>query len=291
MKTARALLMTLIICFTCLLPFKVQADIGPKPSVVVTFTNSPSEAYYVTLLGENFNYGPYHPDHVSYENKSGSELRAMESFKAHADSQDLFFVGNVSKLDTTDTYTWGYYPPEKFKVAVYFPDSDRVVSTSGLLERYAFHSYYRIDLADALGGENASDQLSASKEFLHGVEIKAFAFRLVLTLALEIALALLLGYRRKRQLLIILIVNLVTQLLLNLFLYRTAGIAEYYFFPPLFIITELLVTVTEAIVYRLTLLRQGRKGEKVGPVVYAILANLLSLLVGLILANQLSVFF
>ena len=54
----------LFIVFVLLLRFlivPIQADIGPKPSVEITFENMPEGKYYVTLLTSQDSYGPWQP--------------------------------------------------------------------------------------------------------------------------------------------------------------------------------------------------------------------------------------
>lgn len=51
--------------------------------------------------------------------------------------------------DCTETseFKWTYYPPQRFKILVYFPETDSF-AVSGIYERYAFDSYYKVDAGD-----------------------------------------------------------------------------------------------------------------------------------------------
>lgn len=57
--TVAAVLLVLILLFAAV-PLTAAADMGPKPSVRVTFTGVGEESYYVTLLSQAKSTGPYH---------------------------------------------------------------------------------------------------------------------------------------------------------------------------------------------------------------------------------------
>jgi hypothetical protein len=50
----------------------------------------------------------------------------------------------------------GYYPPEDFKILLYFPADDRFAVSEEACERYAFDSYYQVNLSgvDPVSAEN-----------------------------------------------------------------------------------------------------------------------------------------
>ena len=69
--------------------------------------------------------------------------------------------------------------------------------------------------------KNAVDviKVSAEESYEHGKEIIALCIRIVLTILIELGIAYLAGYHEKKQLRFLVIVNVVTQVLLNVYLY------------------------------------------------------------------------
>lgn len=288
-RKALVLLLLISLCIPLFVSKPVQADMGPKPSVVIDFTGLEGQEYYVSLLSEITRYGPWNAD-AAWENETSDERALMQKFRAFAISKNTNFLGHYSKLNGDDTYSWGYHPPQTFQIMVYFPDSDMFLLSDKTYERYAFHSYYRVN-AEAwfsAGEMDPQANLAAVQNYDFGAEIIGFALRLVLTLAIELGLAWLLFYRRQKQLQLILAVNLFTQIALNLVLafagYKQGPWAFIFFYFTL----EILIFAVEAIVYRLRLLGQaGRTVEKLGPVVYALAANVLSFGAGLLVSDYL----
>lgn len=119
-----------------------------------------------------------------------------------------------------------------------------------------------------------------------------FSFRIVLTVLIEIGVAFFFDYRGKRELKLILITNIITQVLLNALI--AAGDHGLGAFGAMFayIAGEIAVFIIEAAVYsanlpRITELRT-RSGRAVG---YAFTANLASPFGGGILLIMTSMFF
>ena len=104
----------------------------------------------------------------------------------------------------------------------------------------------------------------------------------MLTLAVELLIALPFGYLKRRHLRVLLVTNLATQLALNLALnltcYFSGSLAMWLLYPLL----ELAVFAVEAVVFRLTLKKPEGKGH---PVLYAFVANAASYAFGLWLGN------
>ena len=105
-----------------------------------------------------------------------------------------------------------------------------------------------------------------------------FLARLVMTLVIEIGLALFFGYRSKGQLLLIGLTNVVTQILLNLGLYFGYQQVDRIFYLYLFL--ELLIMAAEGLVYTFFLTKE-RSWRSVR---YAFFANALSYGMGLLIA-------
>lgn len=275
------------ICFLC--PPAAYADTGPKPSVVIEFSGLAEEDYYVTLLSKTESTGPYsvsdeeiNADSWLVQNDPAQDIAAWQAFRDYQDADGYYFIEYFAKIDASQTFTWGYYPPQEFKILIYFPDHGKF-AVSGSYQRYAFHSYYRVDTA---GLDLTADavQLTAEKTYRYQWEIVAFIFRVILTIAVELLVALWFKLRRKTILLFIAGINILTQTLLNLALNAAVaigyGAAVWYF-----IMAELLVMLIEAAAYLLYFRRHaGCPLKKWVAPLYALSANLASLAAGLLLA-------
>ena len=92
----------------------------------------------------------------------------------------------------------------------YFPETD-TYAVSGIYERYAFDTYYKVDLSEG-------SVLKAKKNYDYTWETISLVARIVITILLEMGLAMMFGYRHKKQLRFLAAVNIVTQILLNILL-------------------------------------------------------------------------
>ena len=277
--------LTMLIAFLVLLPVfcsVAYADTGPKPSVLIRFTGCQDTPFYATLLSEDKSTGPDsawdgRPEFARYSpGEDGYEI--WKKFVDYQDTDGYFFLQNFWDCTESHTLDWTYYPPSPFKILVYFPESDSFLA-SPIYERYAFHSTYTVDLAAA------EDGVIAAKEDWHWETI-SFAFRIIFTVAVELVIALLFGYKQKKVLLLISAANLVTQLLLNLFLNSAMRMTVILFLVlPVYLIAEAIVCALEAVAYKKLFPKLGAPARaRGGPVAYAIAANAASFILGVALA-------
>ena len=277
--------LSLLICLILVLnlPVTAKADIGPKPSVRITFTGIKGETYYGTLLSERRSTGPATAwdGYEEYRDwKPESEKPIWEKFIAYEDTDGYYFLQEWWDCSETNQLNWTYYPPTPFKILLYFPETDSFY-VSDIYERYAFDSYFSVDLS-----EYSTSPITARQSYDYTWEVISLVARIVLTIALELAIALLFGYREKKALGFLAIVNVITQVVLNVALniinYRSGSMG----FTFAFICMEILVFAIEAITYKAVLHRYSEK-EKVNRrgVTYALVANTASFAIGLWLAH------
>lgn len=276
------------------LPVQARADIGPKPSVQISFTKTQylnGSRYYGTLLSKNGEVmGPFYPWSEDWEadwtwwNESETPVpedvaRALQSYQ---DSDGYQLLNWCQLCSPEDRLAWTYYPPEDFKLLLYFPE-ESLFCVSPAYEKYAYDSYYTANLA-----RYDSGTVTLERDYPYGDELASLAVRVALTLAAEMALALLFGYRERRLLGFIALVNGITQLFLNGALNvmdYTIGIAPGTFQILSFYALELAVLAAEAVLYAMLLPRFSERPQSRGKaVVYAVLANVLSCALGLKLA-------
>ena len=108
-------------------------------------------------------------------------------------------------MDDKTPFRWGYYPPHDFKILIYSKTQDKFIENDEILGRYAFSTYYTTDLSTG----------KTIRSYNYFSEILGLVIRILLTIGIEIGVALLFKYRGAKLTLII-ITNVVTQLILNI---------------------------------------------------------------------------
>lgn len=273
-----------------LIPMPVQADTGPKPSVVIDFQGLEGKYYYATLLSETKSTGP----HFAVDAENGGEQTYQESYEdyeiyskflEYEDSDGFYFLQYFADCSKNQQFVWGYYPPERFKILLYFPEEDRFLTNEQILERYAFDSYYTVT-AEEDGFITEKTDRTVEKLQHFGREALFLGIRVLITLAVELGIAWVFGIREQNQILIVTVTNIVTQLALNLSLYllysRMGNWALFLCYVPL----ELLVFFAEALAYLRFLNRKSQTSVSAGRIWgYALTANACSFVLGILLGN------
>ena len=276
----------LLICIA-LFSFPIYADMGPKPSVVVEFTGAGDREYYVTLVAKEQDLGgPYHPITEADESEI-DDISIWNRFVNYGDPEDLRFAGRLEKLSGDGTYQWSYLPPDHFRILVYFPDTGSFAASSELLDQYAFDSYYQVNLDDLLGNWNSAvGTFPVTRKYNIPLQATAFLLRLAVTVAIESLLAVLFGFHAKRQLLLIVAVNCVSQLVLNLLL-LDQSVGLFFLYVLRYALLEVGVILLEGLVYCLALpgLSSPEQNRKLHPIAYAVIGNIASFTLGYLLSN------
>ena len=264
------------------------ADCGPKYSVTVKITGIENakeyygETYYATLLSKNVTTGPasafIESRHFADEVAERYNDEIWGAFQSYRDADGYYYLQEQWELTGDDVFCWGYYPPDEFKLLLYFPETGGYM-VSEPQERYAFNAYFTANIRD---GKMSVSTGKGTVDFF--AELAALLIRAAVTVGLEILVALAFGYRGKRPLRLILIVNIATQLLLNIALNIAnfkGGILTAAIF---YVLLEAAVFVTEAVIYAVLLPAGTEKKTKKGrAVLYAFTANLCSFIIGGIL--------
>ena len=275
-----------LMCLVLLMamPITASADMGPKPSVRIEFTGIEGETYYGTLLSLRDSTGPAsawngNPDYANYHpGEDGYDI--WLKFVEYQDTDGYFFLQWFWDCSENNQLNWTYYPPTSFKILLYFPETDTFY-VSPVYERYAFDSYFTVDLSDY-----DTDPILAHQSYDYTWEIISLVARIVLTITLELGIALLFGYREKKVLGFLAVVNIITQVILNVALnnvnYRSGSMS----FTFSYVLYELLVFAIEAVAYSVLLKKFSSKELKKGRAVgYAFVANAASFAFGLWLAH------
>lgn len=306
---------------------KASADTGPKPSVSVTFENMGDELCYGTLLSKTPSTGPAEAWDGTEDGKyffNGADETVWRAFVEFKDEDGFYFLQWFWRADEKKTLNWRYYPPQTFKILLYYPnratesgaadnsaggatrDSETTAASgafcvSDVLERYAFHSYYFVDMRNVQSETIGTiAKISATQGYDYSAEILGFFVRFIITLGVETLLALAFGLRTKRAFLTVLAANGATQVALNILLNVQLHFNNVYGVFPLYFFAELFVFVAEAALYCFILGKRKNGGvsgsadenggkaaiaySKKRLILYAFTANLISFCIGLPLA-------
>jgi len=300
------LLLAFVLASTLFLPVPASADMGPHPSVYVYFENLGEETCYATLLcypgdaeppliayrgtPESYRHFVGHNDEASDDDNYEHEI--WQAFVDYDDPDDYDFVQWWFKVSDTPVVDWLYWAPDSFKILLYYPERNGFAS-SDICERYAFDSYYTVDMSKTdlsvlQKGDGSVAYISSVKKsypYPWGKELLSLLARMIITVGLEVGVALLFRLWEKKTLLVIIFANVVTQLALNIALnihvfYHYSGA-----FTKFYLQIEVCVFVLEALLYCLVLNKFTAKEHKqLFYVAYSLVANTISFLVGIGLA-------
>ena len=285
MKEKLTQLIFVFLCLIMMFPIGVSGDTGPKPSVRIQFKNMGDELCYGTLLSKEESTGPARVWDGEEENINLDfvDRDIWEAFVNYEDSDGYYFLQWAWKVNDTKELVWTYYPPNEFKVLSYYPETNTFIS-SDVCKRYAFDTYYTVDMDGIEIGsikydENLSgnQRLNMHKSYEFKNEIRALACRMLITVVIEMLIGLLFKFRNK-ELLYILLINVITQIILNVLLNVYTGYGYYL----IYLLLELLVFAIEAIFYCFVF-----KKKKWHCVLYTLVANVSSFVIGLYLTNLL----
>lgn len=283
--------------FLLLFSIPARADIGPKPSVLISLEGLDGEPCYGTLLSKTENSGPYqHLDTGAYARyePGDKDYEIYQKFVEYQDADGFYYLQFLDECTETGGINWDYFPPVDFKVLLYFPEQDRFVVSDTAYESYAFHSFYRVDVSAVVEavreGEEAT--FTARPQYRYGREAAALLVRIFLTIAIELGIALAFGLRERKQLVFLAEVNAATQIILNVLVsvvnYKEGALA----LVLCYILLEGIVLFIELLAYVTKLRWISDKSLSIGKAVYYTLAaNAASFIVGFWMALLIPIFF
>lgn len=299
MKKRWCSILTALLLLLPLTAMPVSADAGPKPSVVVALEGLEGRTCWGTLLSQQEGTGPYGRFYEEEAAEDPEEDRALHALlPLERMGSEGFHLLNFVKDCSDGEFSWTYYPPHTYKIALWFPEED-ALAVSGVYHRYAFDSYYRLDLSGVEltpGGIVDLEAARLQRDYPYGASLLALAGRVALTLGAELLLALAFGLRTRQALKWVAVVNLATQLGLNLalelFTYCNGALEGMMAILalPVYLAAEVAVTLVELRIYRRKLTgERGLSGRRI--TAYTWTANLCSFLAGVLLSFQLPALF
>ncbi len=251
------------------------ADMGPKPSSTFYVKGvEDGREYYIMLV--NPDDDPYISDgYVRQKDVAWERIREFCLTNGYSPYLCPIASGSHEKMTGSDTAEWGYNPPDTFCVLLYFPDDERFL-VSNQYKKYAFNSYFDVNV----NGNSVTVEIAGGAKRV-AAEIGGLLLRIAITVLIEVGIAKGYGFFGKKSFRLIIIMNVITQLLLNALIYKWSfdlgGLGELL----ALLIGEAVVFAVEAIVYGNALPaftgNEIKSGRAVG---YAFVANSASLVGG-----------
>ena len=303
-RTVRKTFYLMLCCFLLLtlLSVPICADMGPKPSVRITFENMGDQLCYGTLLLVTPSTGPYsawdgNEERMDFDrlDNVGISKDLWRAFTYYEDPDGYHFLQEaIWQVNESKQLAWTYYPPDSFKILLYYPETDQY-AVSGICQKYAFDTYYTVDMAGTdMGSVDYNEELSgnsrlnAYKSYQWRQEMLSLVARIFITIAIEMGVALLFGFRGKKILLLLAVANVLTQIPLNLLLNLINFRSGSWAFIAGYIGLEFAVFAMEALYYSVALKKLASKDKPTYfYVIYAFVANAISFVTGIFVANLL----
>ena len=267
----RRLFATLTCVLLCLavLPGTASADTGPKPAVTITVVNAPAGEYYLDLLITD-----PEPDHdnievADYDPELIAGLKSWEGegwYPALVTGTRAPLFGELT-AEADGIHRFSYHGlPDTFRIAVSGPDGAQ--ATAEPFTRTVFYTHLTYDW------ETNTITSATSPAGFYGVQ---FLSTLVPTLIIEGVLLWLFGFRAKRDWLVFLIVNLVTQAGLHLWIEADlVSIGDSALQYLVLLVAEVPILVVELAAYVFLL----KEHSKLRRAAYAACANVASYALG-----------
>lgn len=276
MKKILFLLISIIILF----PSNVFADMGPKPSITISI-HGIEETAYMTLLSKEKSSGPfqvYEKDESDFKEYGTQD--AWQAFVNYQDKDGFYFLQYFQLCK--ESFQWSYYPPDEFKVLIYFPESKTFIISPESYKRYAFESFFTVNLIhssqnlDVTSAQSQKMNIFVKENYIWNEAMLRVVMRMLLTVIIEVGIALMMKIKKKREIGIIIGTNILTQVIFNLLLEIT-GVYSLGIYGILFyILFEIFIVWIEISIYKKTFKVQNKTSIKT----YTIIANSITFMIG-----------
>lgn len=222
---------------------------------------------YGTLLSEKTTSGSWSTQNI-IDLYAPKEI--IEAFKEY--KNDYFYLNYFQDVSEGLLY-WPIYPPEKFKLLLYYPESKTFI-VSDVTERYALTSQFK-----AIIDSNNNIDIIRNYNYL-GLSLITI-IRIIIGAAVSIVVSILYGKPNRDDVKYFILTNLIFHIILNIFIsiysYKNGfSIVEYYLFLWF---VYLVFFVIQSIIYQRNLNSTDQ------PIVCALLGNIAAYFVGLLLVD------
>ena len=264
----RKIIFVLFFVFSLLLPTKVFADMGPKPSIDVKIKNLKTTNYLVDLFVYDQDGNGYNSP-KDYNGDGLSEAHISKLYELNYDgwisestrwSNYLLFADCAGNNNHTHHFSY-FGTPTEYKIVVINNDTGEI-KISDKIERKDFNSSIEIDYKTMIS-TNSSTKSTIFKAII----------ALLLTVLIELIIAYLFktGYYKT-----IIITNIITNLLLQIILFL---LVKNYILA--FIIGELIVLLSELFIYLFKF--KGLSKKRI--IIYTLCANIATIIISFLLIN------
>ena len=270
-KTARKTIFGMLLVLGLLLPVLMnvaKADFGQKPSITIKVKNAPDN-YYIALL-KHSRYNESVKDRTI--NTSGSKLdewerKALRTISDYNEDGWILYKPRhgagkyYEESNSKGFYRFGNRDLSPFRVIIVTSDGEVFVSKD--VEKVRYTAVFDYDVMGAVAGY-------------------------ILTLILEGLLLFPYGLASKKSNWFhCILVNTVTQIMLNLYLVNTVSEHDTTFFAFLdFLLIEIIILIIEIVYYLLTLYKKDDTRAGRTAVGYAFIANFASFVIGSIIFEK-----
>lgn len=263
-----AALACVLLCLA-VLPGTASADTGPKPAVTITVVNAPAGTYYLDLLITDPEPDHDNIDPADYDPELIAGLRSWEGegwYPALVTGTRAPLFGELT-AEADGIHRFSYHGlPRTFRIAVSGPGGAQ--ATAEPFTRTVFYTHLTYDW------ETNTITSATSPAGFYGLQ---FLSTLVPTLIIEGILLWLFGFRAKRDWLVFLIVNLVTQAGLHLWIAADlVSIGDSALQYLVLLVAEVPILVVELAAYVFLL----KEHSKLRRAAYAACANVASYALG-----------
>lgn len=270
---------TLLLILTAALLFSaavvsLSADTGPKPFLEITLLNAPGQ-YYLDLLIQTQD-SEVHPNLSDNEREklNADMLALLEGYNkdgwhpAYVKGTRAPLHGSIKPDNYINSFSY-FGAPETFKIIIV--SNDGSVKVSDIFRKTSYFEKLTVDYNTMKIKTNAGHFENFILQFL-----SAF----IPTVIIEFFILFLFKksiYLSKRNIIVFITANFVTQLILAIFVsynYTQNGLSIW--LAPLFLLIEIGITISEATAYAF-LFRSKKRSLSV---LYGVIANIVSLLIG-----------
>lgn len=276
----KLMIFLLILSIFILLPLnQVHADTGPRPTLEIEVRGI-EKPYYIDLMVT----GEADQEKI---NQIREVMQTDGSYYGRIIPESLFFVRSEDdvpailtskspsyyRLTMEGEHLFTLNVPQRFRVLILFEDGHFL--TSKIIEPTLFNTKILVSMNNVDTSLTQSNVGSVKEIFPVSTMVFDLSLRILGTIVIEFLVLVLFGYFEKKSYLLVMYVNLFTQVTLTMFLFVT----KFYFSPVLgelivLFVGEAFIFALEILVYRKYLKEHGKSRAAL----YGLIANTVSLL-------------
>ena len=249
-------ILLIVITFFTLPLEKVHAGVPPHNNAHITIKGIEGE--YVAAFASNGEFTYANDDYEAWLEQEEENRILYNPIMEYKDEEGYRWIGQYYKCNGEQEINLRIYFEDNFKVVIF--KDNQLYKVSDKLEFYSYDSYYKIDLS--------SNDVIVKKSYNYFGNILFLLFRIVLILSVEIGLLFLLKMYTKRNLITSIILNVIGQLVLNIWVF-----VDVYFYGSssgilTLLIVGLQIFIVQFILYQFLLKKKHRLLIILYPAIY-----------------------